>query len=247
MTDKEKKAFLGRYRQIVAEETAIWEEVSYWVSRSCLEGTATLADILAKTICRKETAGRGESAQEIKNLQETVSQTIQQEGAAQKEALNQVGESKLAELGQAGAGQLEGIQQSGAEPAQDTKGAQTACSKAAVRRQEGTLQKEGTGVMAGTLGQARLSEQSYDEEVEGLEQMLRQKAGQLLGVRKEIERAIGAVENDTYRLLLRYRYIQGDTFEKIAERMHYSSRQVMNLHSAALGACQILEGSKEIA
>ena len=232
MTDKEKKAFLGRYRQIVAEETAIWEEVSYWVSRSCLEGTATLADILAKTICRKETAGRGESAQEIKNLQETVSQ---------------VGESKLAELGQAGAGQLEGIQQSGAEPAQDTKGAQTACSKAAVRRQEGTLQKEGTGVMAGTLGQARLSEQSYDEEVEGLEQMLRQKAGQLLGVRKEIERAIGAVENDTYRLLLRYRYIQGDTFEKIAERMHYSSRQVMNLHSAALGACQILEGSKEIA
>ena len=98
MTDKEKKAFLGRYRQIVAEETAIWEEVSYWVSRSCLEGTATLADILAKTICRKETAGRGESAQEIKNLQETVSQTIQQEGAAQKEALNQVGESKLAEL-----------------------------------------------------------------------------------------------------------------------------------------------------
>ena len=223
------------------------------VERSALPDEEILSsdyyNILAKQIAQTLDAAKDaeESAQEIKNLQETVSQTIQQEGAAQKEALNQVGESKLAELGQAGAGQLEGIQQSGAEPAQDTKGAQTACSKAAVRRQEGTLQKEGTGVMAGTLGQARLSEQSYDEEVEGLEQMLRQKAGQLLGVRKEIERAIGAVENDTYRLLLRYRYIQGDTFEKIAERMHYSSRQVMNLHSAALGACQILEGSKEIA
>ncbi len=225
MTDKEKKAFLGRYRQIAAEEAAIWEEVSYWVSRSCLEETATLADFLAKTVCRKETAGRGVTGQGIENRKETGGQTIRQEGAAQ----------------------IESIKQSGAEQVQDTKGAQAACSKAAVRRQEGALQKEGTGVKAGTLGQARLSEQSHDEEVEGLEQMLRQKAGQLLGVRKEIERAIGAVENDTYRLLLRYRYIQGDTFEKIAERMHYSSRQVMNLHSAALGACQILEGTKEIA
>ncbi len=86
MTDKEKKAFLGRYRQIAAEEAAIWEEVSYWVSRSCLEETATLADFLAKTVCRKETAGRGVTGQGIENRKETGGQTIRQEGAAQIES-----------------------------------------------------------------------------------------------------------------------------------------------------------------
>ena len=53
-------------------------------------------------------------------------------------------------------------------------------------------------------------------------------------LREEIEAAIGTVEDERLRLLLRYRYIDGLTFERIAVELNYSWRQICNLHGKAL-------------
>ena len=49
----------------------------------------------------------------------------------------------------------------------------------------------------------------------------------------EIERAL-KVLNPTERRLMRYRYIDGMTWEKIADKMHYSLRDVFYKHKSAL-------------
>ena len=55
-----------------------------------------------------------------------------------------------------------------------------------------------------------------------------------VALREDIEKAIGAVADDRLRLLLRYRYIDGYTWERIAVEMHYSWRQVVRMHGKAL-------------
>lgn len=52
--------------------------------------------------------------------------------------------------------------------------------------------------------------------------------------RRNIERAIESVEDVDLRRLLRYRYIRGWNFQKIADRMNYSYRQATRLHGIAL-------------
>lgn len=55
-----------------------------------------------------------------------------------------------------------------------------------------------------------------------------------VALREGIEKAIGTVADDRLRLLLRYRYIDGYTWERIAVEMHYSWRQVVRMHGRAL-------------
>ncbi len=50
----------------------------------------------------------------------------------------------------------------------------------------------------------------------------------------EIEQAIENLEDDRLRLLLKYRYISGWTWERIAVEMGYTYRQVTRLHGKAL-------------
>ena len=59
--------------------------------------------------------------------------------------------------------------------------------------------------------------------------------------RNNITAAIQAVQNDTLRLLLELRYIDGLTFEQIAVKMHYSWRQTIRLHGCALDAIDVME------
>lgn len=56
----------------------------------------------------------------------------------------------------------------------------------------------------------------------------------LAWMRLDIERAIGTVPEMRLQELLRYRYIDGMTFESIAVRMNYSWRQTIRLHGIAL-------------
>ena len=42
------------------------------------------------------------------------------------------------------------------------------------------------------------------------------------------------------RALLEIRYLNGCTWEEVAERMHYTTRNIYNLHSAALRAVELL-------
>lgn len=65
---------------------------------------------------------------------------------------------------------------------------------------------------------------------------------ELAGLREDIGRMIGTVRDDAQRRLLYLRYIEGCTWEAIAERMHYSYQWVCILHGRALEAMRIDEG-----
>ena len=67
-----------------------------------------------------------------------------------------------------------------------------------------------------------------------LRESLMDKINQLAAVRIEIERAIGTVQDDTQRRLLRLRYIKGMTWERIAVEMNYGYQWICKLHGRAL-------------
>lgn len=53
-------------------------------------------------------------------------------------------------------------------------------------------------------------------------------------IRRNIEKAIAAVDDVELKRILRRRYIRGWTFQQIADDMNYSYRQVTRLHGIAL-------------
>ena len=79
-----------------------------------------------------------------------------------------------------------------------------------------------------------------------LRESLIDKINHLVAVRIEIERAIGTVQDDTQRRLLRLRYIKGMTWEKIAVEMNYTYQWVCELHGRALNKVEIKKDLIEI-
>lgn len=63
---------------------------------------------------------------------------------------------------------------------------------------------------------------------------LKQRIDAAVEKRKEIETVIETLEDKTLQLLLRYRYIDGMTWEQIAVKMRYDYRWVLRLHGRAL-------------
>ena len=59
-------------------------------------------------------------------------------------------------------------------------------------------------------------------------------ASRLLKEKWKIEREIEELSNGTYALLLKYRYLEGFTWEEIAEQLNYSFRSVHYMHNRAL-------------
>lgn len=73
--------------------------------------------------------------------------------------------------------------------------------------------------------------------VEGIleiERQLRDELTELAKLRENIEKAILSVKDDTLRLLLELRYIDGKTFEETAVEMNYTYQWVCELHGRAL-------------
>ncbi len=66
------------------------------------------------------------------------------------------------------------------------------------------------------------------------DQRLAEKITEYLTAKREIEAEIETVEDEQLRCLLRYRYIDHLTWEKIAEEMHYSVQHTYKLHIKAL-------------
>ena len=78
-------------------------------------------------------------------------------------------------------------------------------------------------------------------------------AVQVASIEAEIDRAVARAQEDRARIraaidrvpdsrmrdVLRYRYLDGLIFETIADRMHYSLRQVYSLHGYALDALEL--------
>lgn len=61
-----------------------------------------------------------------------------------------------------------------------------------------------------------------------------------LAIRREIEEAIRVVEDERLQELLRLRYIEGLTWERVAERMGYSYMQINRLHKKGVSELKIL-------
>ena len=68
------------------------------------------------------------------------------------------------------------------------------------------------------------------------ERDLDERIDRMIAARAEIQDTIEHVANEKMRALLQMRYLNGRTWEDIADQMNYSTRNVYNLHSAALKA-----------
>lgn len=67
----------------------------------------------------------------------------------------------------------------------------------------------------------------YEERINAAVKKLMQK-------RLEIEKVIDTVPNATFREILKRRYLLYQKWDDVAEKMHYSSRRVRQLHRSAL-------------
>lgn len=73
-----------------------------------------------------------------------------------------------------------------------------------------------------------------------LEKEIDAKVDKLVELRREIEAGIETVDSSTQRRLLKLRYIDGMTWERVAVEMNYSYMQVCRLHGKALNALKML-------
>lgn len=81
--------------------------------------------------------------------------------------------------------------------------------------------------------------ESAIENIVAAEQAIVGEIKELTELRKRIESAIENVEDETLRLLLELRYIDGKVFEQIAIDMSYSYMQITRLHGKALEAIKM--------
>ena len=72
------------------------------------------------------------------------------------------------------------------------------------------------------------------EHISQLEGKISRDIDRLAYLRESIEKSIDAVPDITFRLLLKYRYIHGMTWEEIAVKMGYNYRWILRLHGRAL-------------
>lgn len=83
------------------------------------------------------------------------------------------------------------------------------------------------GRTADNTAEAAVSVAAIDRELE-------RRICELTKIRDDVERRIEGVGDDTLKRLLRLRYIEGCTWETVAQRMHYSYQWVCVLHGRAL-------------
>lgn len=93
------------------------------------------------------------------------------------------------------------------------------------------MTRELSGMPSGSGGGDKLP--TCVEKILELERELNAKLSKMVEQRKEIERAIEALP-DKQKQLLRYRYIDGMKWERIAEKMNRTTRWVEILHGRAL-------------
>lgn len=72
-----------------------------------------------------------------------------------------------------------------------------------------------------------------------LDEAIKERMGQLIHTRADIELRIMCISNPTLETVLRLRYIDGMSWEDVAEAMHYTTRHVINLHGMALCAFEM--------
>ena len=72
------------------------------------------------------------------------------------------------------------------------------------------------------------------ENIEAIQKDVEEKVAYLLQLKEEINAAIDMLANRDEQLLLRYRYLDGFTWEEIARMLNVSIRTVHRIHKSAL-------------
>lgn len=67
-----------------------------------------------------------------------------------------------------------------------------------------------------------------------IDEEINREIDELQTVRQEIRAALNQLEDESLKLLMEYRYIDGLTWEQIAVKMNYSYMQICRLHGKAL-------------
>ena len=67
-----------------------------------------------------------------------------------------------------------------------------------------------------------------------IDEEINREIDELQTVRQEIRSALDQLEDENLKLLMEYRYIDGMTWEQVAEKMDYSRQWVTSLHRTAL-------------
>lgn len=78
------------------------------------------------------------------------------------------------------------------------------------------------------------------EKISEIEEQLNCRIAELIALRQEIDTAIGTIGDIRLETVLRYRYIDGLSFEQIALKMMYSYDHIIRLHGWALKRCRVM-------
>lgn len=105
-------------------------------------------------------------------------------------------------------------------------------------RSRGERMTAGYGPAPGGAGEGRSLERTVVR-IDELTRRLIEKRDELVSLRLSMGEAIDAAPDPRLRELLRLRYIEGMTWEAIAERMNYSYMQICRLHDKALQALRM--------
>ena len=76
-----------------------------------------------------------------------------------------------------------------------------------------------------------------------LENEIDQELGALIASRKEITAAINSVPDERLQTILELRYVNGKSWQTIADEMHYTREHVLELHRRSL---KYVAGKKEV-
>lgn len=93
-----------------------------------------------------------------------------------------------------------------------------------------------TAKLEGTQVKGTRNPHKFDRLAE-LQEKIDERIESKIAIKTEILDFIAEIPDTIWRTLLIYRYIRFMTWERIAVRMHYSYRQVLNIHKAALNYC----------
>lgn len=83
-------------------------------------------------------------------------------------------------------------------------------------------------------GESRSPIERPMDKVLEIDEEISREIDELVKIREEIEAVLGQLEDRNLRDLMKYRYIDGLTWEQVAEKMHYSWRHTCRLHGEVL-------------
>lgn len=94
------------------------------------------------------------------------------------------------------------------------------------------------GTPGGTAGKPSQLDATLDQ-LNGIEAQWNKSAKEMVDALSEIDSVIGSLPDSKWRTLLRLRYMDGFSWERVAKAMCYSKQHVFEIHNEALDAVRL--------